>query len=101
MFSEFLDASERLYYLTFALEIEWYGDHTDGKYSCLLCHLSHYWSSTCTRAAAHSCGDEHHLGAVIEQMADVLDVRFRLLTSHFGLRTSAKSLAKLYLNGDG
>ena len=38
---------------------------------------------------------------VVEQMADVLDVRFRLLTSHFGLRTSAKSLAKLYLHGDG
>ena len=100
VFSHFLNTAQGLYYLAFALEVERNGDHTYGEYASLASHLCHHRGSTGARATAHSGGDEHHLGAVVEQMAYVLDVAFRLLTTHFRLRSGTKSLAELYLHGN-
>ena len=54
--------------------------------------LSHDGRGTCTRSATHTCGDEHHLGAIGQSLADGVGILLGKVTGDFGLGTCTETL---------
>ena len=102
MFRHLLNAVKSLVNLPLALETERYRDYADGQYAHLLRLAGYHRSGTRTRSAAHSGGDERHLGAVAEHFPNVFDALLRGFTRLFGLVSGAKPLlAELQMHRHG
>ena len=72
MFRYFLHAVEGLVDFLVAFEAEGDGDDADGQDAHALGLAGNDGGCTRTRTAAHTSGDEHHLGAVVEHGPDLL-----------------------------
>src|SRR5215813_14616777 len=80
--------------MTTALEVEGLGEHADGADALLARRRGDNRGRAGTRAAAHACGHEHHVGAV-EQLQDLRQRFFRRLASDLRSRSRTEAL------GDG
>ena len=72
MLADFLNAVQCLVYLLVAFPTERDGDDTDRKDIHFLCGLRDDGSGTGTSTTTHSCGDEYHLGAIVQHIPDVV-----------------------------
>ena len=98
-------AVERLKNLGTTLEHKGNRHDADGEDAHLLGHARHHGAGSRAGAAAHTGRDEHHLRAVVEQFAYVLNAFFGRLLGLLRVVARAQSLsdarAQLQLHGDG
>ena len=84
----------RLLQAPLAFEDERFGDDTDGQRADAACEIGDDRSSTCTGAAAHSGGDEDHVGA-LERGEDAIAILERGLPPDLRIRARAEALGHL------
>ena len=76
-FLELVDACQSLQLAATAFSLHRHGDDTHGEDAFVFGQLGHHGSGTCSSATTHTCGDEQHLGFIIEQ-------GFNLVSAHLG-----------------
>ena len=81
-------------HLALALKREGLGDDAHGQDAQVVCHLSHHRSRTGAGAAAHTGGDEHHLGA-LERVCDLVLAFFSGTLADLRVGTCAAALGEL------
>ena len=99
MLSKLGNTGLRLLHTASALELEGLCDDTYGKNTLIFGKLRDNGSCARAGAAAHTCGDEHHIGAC-ESLVESFHALFGCLFAYFGLRACALSLSNFfaYLN---
>ena len=91
VFRHLLNTIESLVNLLVALEAEGNGNDTYSEDIHLLADTGDDRSSTCAGAAAHTCGDEGHAGAIVQHIMNVVDAFFGSGACLFGTVAGSES----------
>ena len=95
----FLNALIRLIHAALALKFEGLRDNADGEYSGLARNIRNCGSSTCTRAAAHTGSDEHHVG-ILNGLGDIIAAFLGALLTDLGIGACALTVSQLFADLD-
>ena len=88
-----------LIHATLTLELEGLGNDADGEYAGLASDICNGGSSACSRAAAHACGDKHHIG-IFDCFCNVIAAFLGALLADFGIGACALTVGQLLADLD-
>ena len=92
--TQLLDALFRLHHPPAALKVEGLGDHAHGEDAHFLGDIGHDGGRAGAGAAAHTGGDEHHVG-VLQRLGDRAAALLGGLAAHLGIAARALAAGEL------
>ena len=92
--AQFLDALFRLHHPAASLEGEGLGDYAYRQYAQLTGNLRHHRGSAGAGAAAHTGGDEHHIGA-LQGLGQLVAALLGGLLAHLGVGAGTLAVGQL------
>ena len=102
VFGHFFNSVECLVNLAVALEAEGDSNDTYGKDAEFFGYPCDDGGGTCSCSTTHTCGDERHLGTVVEHIGDVVQTLFCCLAGFIWFVASSESFfSQLDMNGYG
>ena len=92
---QLVDADHGLIHAALALKLEGLGHHADGEDAGLAGDIRDGRRRARAGAAAHTGGDEHHIG-VLQALGDVVAALLRAALAHFGVAAGALTMGQLF-----
>ena len=89
------DTLVSLIHAALALKAEGLGDYADGEYALLARDLGNYGTGAGSGAAAHTSGDEYHVG-ILENLGDIVAALLGGLFTYLGVGACALTVGQLF-----